>query len=215
MPTPSEVARSICQGVAGGNTASAIAPAAAAATSAAGAARGAVPRQRASARLMATPTIERALEAEARDQEEARAHRSGDRAERVRGVDARARGPGVLAAARQHAHRERERGADAQRGGNSVSMQAATSAPERGTPRSCSSRRSGIRSTNANAAIERAAIPSCASAKPSAARGGWSARRDAIAAPIAMPARKLASMVAKACAPLPTTWPSSRTHSTS
>ena len=65
------------------------------------------------------------------------------------------------------------------------------------------------------AGSDSAAIPSCASAKPCAARCGVLARRDATAEPIAMPARKLASMVANACAPLPTTWPTSRTHSTS
>ena len=101
-------------------------------------------------------------------------------------------------------------------GGNSVIVQAPMWAQIAGMPRSCTqSANEGIRSTTANAASERPAIPSSARPNPSAARCLSVANREAIAAPIAIPARKLASMVENARSPLPTTCPIRRTQRTS
>ena len=75
---------------------------------------------------------QRALEPEARDQEEARANRAGDRSQRIRCIDAGARGPGGIGPECEHAHRERERRADAERWREQRDRAGADVGPDRG-----------------------------------------------------------------------------------
>ena len=158
----------------------------------------------ASARFSAAHATSVPCEAERRQQEEAGADRADDRADRVPGVDARARG-GRIGARRARARAPRTGRSRRCRARPGTASPAGHDAdPVR---RGVDARRQRVGERrdpvhDAKAATEQAGDAELRDARSRAPRArGVVASRAASALPSAMPARKLASIVANACVP--------------